>query len=184
MDRTVTRERHDAAAEEAGPGAPTGSVADATCALCAGRVDGGEAVPVRVDGVDGVDGGALCPYCASSLFDDADRADRTGTGGTGARGGTRPGRDAPVAPADGDGGGAAAVRWRPASAATDATGSGVLGTLVRGHYLSLSLLWAIHRTNVRLTERLIEEVDVQQLLVLAVVCSTLVWVAAVTPLGG
>lgn len=139
-----------------------------TCELCDQRVDQHEAVTVAVG-----DAGreTMCAFCAGSLFDDLEVGTGTATGDP-----VEPADDAdPVAPAerrDATGpASASAVSWEPERPRSS---SGVLGTLLRAHYLSLSLLWAIHRTNVRLTERVLEEVDVQLLATLTVVLSAFV----------
>jgi hypothetical protein len=144
------------------PGGSQPASGEATCELCDQRVERSEAVTVAVG-----DAGreTMCAFCAGSLFDDLE---------VDAAGGepVEPAGDAdPVAPAT-ESASASAVTWEP-----DRPGSaGLLGTLLRAHYLSLSLLWAIHRTNVRLTERVLEEVDVQLLATLTVVLSSVVLV--------
>ena len=97
----------------------------------------------------------LCAFCASSLFEDVD-LDAACTG----RGSERPATDDHRA---------AAVSWAPPPMEL---GTGLPGALVKTHVLSLSLLWAIHRTNVRMAERLIDEVDVELLAVLGTVLTT------------
>lgn len=139
----------------------------ATCALCEQRVSGAETVPVDVDGTRS---GTMCTFCASSLFEtdvaataeeDPSRVDVSG--GRGAE-----------AESAAEGTTAGDVRWSP-PAPSRARG-GLVGTLSRAHHRSLTLLWAIHRTNVRLAERVLDEVDVERLALAAIAASTLVWV--------
>jgi len=130
--------------------------AAATCELCDQRVAPEEAVTVDV-GSAGRE--TLCAFCAGSLFEDLEV---TPDGGVGRREQGAASAEEPGAPA---------VSWEPSS---PGRARGVTGALLRMHYLSLSLLWAIHRTNVRLTERVIEEVDVQLLAVLGLVLSSFV----------
>lgn len=139
---------------------PTGE-GSVACELCDQRVAPEEAVTVDV-GSAGRE--RLCTFCAESLFEDLEVT----PGGAVER---REPRDG-VAPAEESG--ASAVSWEPSA---PGSARGVTGTLLRMHYLSLSLLWAIHRTNVRLTERVIEEVDVQLLAVLGLVLSSFVLTA-------
>ncbi|MFB6125894.1 MAG: hypothetical protein ABEJ79_01140 [Halolamina sp.] len=160
------------------PTATETQTAEATvdCDLCDQTVVADEAVPVTVG-----DAGdeTLCSFCASSLFEDLDVAP---SGVEPADSGTDAGSasDSHVTPIAGDSGRAApatdddraaAVSWAPP--ALD-PGTGLAGAVVKMHVLSLSLLWAIHRTNVRITERLIDEVDVQLLAVLGTVLMTAV----------
>lgn len=133
--------------------------ASVACELCDQRVAPEEAVTVDVGGAGRE---TLCTFCAGSLFEDLEV---TPGGGVGRR-------DRGVAPAEESG--ASAVSWEPSP--SDGA-RGVTGTLLRMHYLSLSLLWAIHRTNVRLAERVLEEVDVQLLAVLGIVLSSFVLTA-------
>lgn len=73
---------------------------------------------------------------------------------------------------------ASAVSWTPSDVSAN---GGVLGTVISIHSLSLSLLWAIHRTNVRLIERFFDEVDVQMITILWLTLSTaLMMVATLT----
>jgi hypothetical protein len=81
-------------------------------------------------------------------------------------------RGARTAPTDGER--ARDVTWRPPR---DTRRGGLAGTFLQYHRLSLSLLWAIHRTNVRLIERTLDEVDTQTVLVLAMTLATLGTVA-------
>jgi hypothetical protein len=152
-------------------GSPPASGA-ATCELCDQRVEQGEAVTVAVG-----DAGreTMCAFCAGSLFDDLEVDADTGPAPVERADDADPvaptaGTDA-TAPATGAAS-ASAVTWEPDRPRS----RGALGTLLRAHYLSLSLLWAIHRTNVRLTERVLEEVDVQLLATLTVVLSSVVLV--------
>lgn len=134
---------------------PAGSAADSVaCQFCDQRVDPHETVSVSL-GDDGRER-EVCQFCVTALFDDwtatnaanaATDADDSGS----AR--DRPGVRSRAA------GRASDVSW----SAPRATGGGVLGALLRSQFASLSLLWAIHRTNVRLVERVLDEVDVQTL---------------------
>jgi len=130
------------------------ATAPPTCELCDQRVTPEQAVTVDVG-----DAGreTLCTFCAGSLFEDMEV---TPDGGVERR-------EREVAPAEEPE--ASAVTWEPSP---PGSARGVTGALLRMHYLSLTLLWAIHRTNVRLTERVLEEVDVQLLAVLGVVLSS------------
>ncbi|QSG02729.1 hypothetical protein [Natranaeroarchaeum sulfidigenes] len=132
------------------------------CPLCAQTVTRSELVEVSIG--DTTD--QLCAFCASSLFEDVE-APAPGEEPVARDVGSRP-ADRPVAPASTDSD-PSTVSWTP----TKPDRGGVLGTILTYHYLSLSLLWAIHRTNVRLIERVIEEVDVQLIAVLTLVLSTI-----------
>ncbi len=157
------------------------------CELCEQRVPPAEAVGVDVGGAGTA---TLCAFCADSLFDvDAGPAGSASDTGvvlpdrSDAAGGrtTETVREGEQVRAAGRGEGdatarrpASAVTWSPPAVRTD---GGLTGTLLGVHRLSLSLLWAIHRTNVRITERLIDEVDVELLAVLGTALSAVVAVA-------
>lgn len=132
------------------------------CPLCDQTVPHSELVEVSVG--DTTD--QLCAFCASSLFEDVD-APEPGEDPSPRDVGSTP-ADRAVAPASTDSD-PSTVSWAP----MQPDRGGVLGTILTYHYLSLSLLWAIHRTNVRLIERVIEEVDVQLIAVLTLVLSTI-----------
>lgn len=172
-------------ADPADPGAETGGAPGGTapeassvageaaaieCAFCEQRVPSREALAVDVGEAGRV---TVCAFCADSLFDGVDVA-------------ATPNPDAgrpPEPPAETDRGGgrtsvapgadehsASTIAWTP----TPPRGDGVAGALLQAHFLSLSLLWAIHRTNVRLVERVLEEVDVQLVTVLGLTLSAVV----------
>jgi hypothetical protein len=73
---------------------------------------------------------------------------------------------------------ASAITWGPP--AVEATG--LTSAILQAHLLSLTLIWAIHRTNVRLIERIIEEIDVETMVMLGLFLSTLTFIiVAQTP---
>lgn len=162
------------------------------CRVCGQTVRQDELVPVTMD--DGET--QLCTFCVSSLFDgEAAASDRieipvagadvaaVDTGG----GTTAADRDGGKTAADtGDGETAtdgragrrtanptraSAVSWSPPDVHT---GGGFFAGLVQLHALSLSLLWAIHRTNVRIAERILDEIDVTQVATLATTLTAVV----------
>ena len=94
----------------------------------------------------------VCVHCASSLFEDIDIEQLTGS-------------DTRSSTAGEDAGAASDVTWT----AQRPTQGGITGYLLQYHYLSLSLLWSIHQTNVRLFEQFLAEVDTDLLLVLGLV---------------
>ena len=128
-----------------------------TCELCEQSVASDETLTVET----GTDERALCVFCARSLFDI--------DGGTARVEGEPTEHTAPT-----DGERARDVTWRPPR---DTRRGGLAGALLQYHLLSLSLLWAVHRTNVRLIERVLDEVDTQTVLVLAMTLATLGTVA-------
>ncbi len=138
---------------------PTESTSDPTkCEFCDQRVATSETVPVSLG--DGRER-EVCEFCVAALFDVDDR-------------------HATGVPTDADdcdqsSGRAADVSW----SAPRAPRGGVLGALVRSQFAFLSLLWAVHRTNVRLVERVLDEVNIQTLVVLWLSLSTVALVALV-----
>lgn len=141
----------------------------AECTFCGQRVPAAEALAVEVGDAGQV---SVCAFCADSLFEDLDVAAAPGadagappdpTAGTG-----RERERTMVAP--GEERSASAVSWTPPRP----SGDGFAGAVLQAHFLSLSLLWAIHRTNVRLAERVLDEVDIQLVAVLGLTLAAVV----------
>ena len=146
---------------------------DATvgCELCEQTVPASEAVDVSIGSATTEH---VCGFCASSMFDDVEVD-------TQASGVTVSARETPqysdIAPATDDSR-ASVVTWGPPAVEANGLSSAILQT----HLLSLTLIWAIHRTNVRLIERVIEEIDVETMVMLGLFLSTLTFIiAAQTP---
>ncbi|MFB6117448.1 hypothetical protein [Halosegnis sp.] len=140
-----------------------------TCTLCAQSVPPEEMLTLETDH----DEQTLCVFCARSLFDaETGTAQVRGTDQAVIEPERTSDTQRDSAPATGER--ARDVTWAPPRPRrVDGLGE----TLVATHRLSLSLLWAIHRTNVRLLERLLDETDVQTLLVLIVTLATAATVA-------
>lgn len=143
---------------------------ETACRVCGQTVRQDELVPVTMD--DGET--QLCTFCVSSLFDsEAAASDRIEIPVVGAD--SRPDSDgASAAGADATATSpprASAVSWSPPDVRAS---GGFLAGLVQVHALSLSLLWAIHRTNVRIIERVLEELDVTQVVTLATTLTAVV----------
>ena len=102
----------------------------------------------------------VCRFCAASLFDDTDPAAFTASDHDTTRAGKS---DAPLS-------------WSPPRPRST---TGITGRLLQIHYLSLSVLWAIHRTNVRIFERILDEIDIQQVTLLAVMMVGMIGLAGV-----
>ncbi len=142
---------------------PTATTDHQECEFCGQPVDESELVTVSLDrGTTQT----MCAFCAASMFDDVDAEELTHSS-------TTPETTA-VAPATDDTR-ASAVSWSPPAVGST---SGLTGAFLRAHYLSLSLFWAVHRTNVRITERILEEIDVELVTVLVVVLSAMVALVA------
>lgn len=105
----------------------------------------------------------MCAYCASTFFDKADASDLMDSSDQTTRQPVE--KNNSSAPS--------AVDWK---ANKPASTSGITGKLLQIHYLSLSLLWAIHQTNVRIVEQVLDEVDIQQVLIIGMVLATTVTV--------
>ncbi len=137
------------------------------CAFCGQPVSDAEQTTVQLD-----DQGeqSICVYCAASLFEDIDAEALIEAEGNTSERSTQ-------APADDHR--ASAVSWSPP---TVKSSGGVMNTILRYHYLSLSLLWAIHQTNVRIIERILDEIDVQLITILFVVLSAMTTLAAILSL--
>ena len=136
---------------------------ETTCELCEQSVSPDETLTIETE----TDERTLCVFCARSLFDVEGGTARVE--GVSTAEGERAARTAPT-----DGERARDVTWRPPR---DTQRGGLAETFLQYHRLSLSLLWAIHRTNVRLIERVLDEVDTQTVLVLAMTLATLGTVA-------
>ena len=135
---------HEHAAEEQ----PRADVAETVrCSFCDQPVSRTETTHLQVGAAHS---DPVCVHCASSLFDDVDVEQLTAA-------------EAPSTETDTTAAGD--VSWD----ARRPTRGGITGYLLQYHYLSLSLLWSIHQTNVRLFERFLEEVDVDLLLVVGLV---------------
>jgi hypothetical protein len=142
---------------------------ETTCELCEQSVSPDETLTIETE----TDERTLCVFCARSLFDVE--------GGTArVEGFSTAEREQMVRTAPTDGERARDVTWRPPR---DTRRGGLAGTFLQYHRLSLSLLWAIHRTNVRLIERTLDEVDTQTVLVLAMTLGTVAMAALATVSG-
>jgi hypothetical protein len=159
------------------------------CALCEQEFMTDQLVTVSTT----VSDDSLCSYCADSLFDEFEQqtnagkqshsVDDTGpqyrSSDTNLDSSTISENPNPTSIEKSDQSRrASAVSWTPPRVGTN---GGVLGTILSIHSLSLSLLWAIHRTNVRLIERFFDEVDMQMITILWLTLSTaLMMVATLT----
>ena len=132
------------------------------CDLCEQSVDPERTLTVETD----ADDRTLCSFCARSLFDVESGPVRVDTSEN-----TEPERQ--LAPTEGER--ARDVAWRP----TRRRGDGLTGALLHYHRLSLSLLWAVHRTNVRLIERVLDDVDTQTVVTMGMLLATVTTVALV-----
>lgn len=155
---------------------PSGSSGTETvrCGFCDQTVPTDELVTIHIERTEHT----VCEFCAASLFENigpsqraeatADHPDSTdgvdaSAGGPTAEQTTTAGVDVAT-----QGGG---VSW---SAPRPRSTTGVVGSFLQLHYLSVSLLWAIHRTHVSLVEQVLEEVDIHQLMMLVVVVTAMI----------
>lgn len=118
----------------------------------------------------------FCRYCAASVFGDAD-AVSLGDGPRGIDADSHPRGDATA--------GRAAGRLRasddglipPTPDLGSGTGRGVGGTILAYHRASLAFLWRIHESQLRVTERLFDEVDVETVLLVGfVLAAVTAWI--------
>lgn len=149
------------------PGPTDSPVTTVGCALCDQSVPPSEAVDVSVGSAATE---RVCAFCASSMFDDVE-VDTEASGVTASRQQTRQYSD--IAPAP-DESRASAVSWAPPAVESN----GIVSAILQAHLLSLTLLWAIHRTNVRLIERVVDEVDIETIVLLGLFLSTLTFIIA------
>jgi len=160
------------------------------CALCEQEFAPSQLVAISTE----ISDDSLCPYCADSLFDESEQdqintqkelydddhaegthrlSDAILNSSAISENPTRNSHDNSDQSRR-----ASAVSWAPPRVGEN---EGVLGAILSIHSLSLSLLWAIHRTNVRLIERFFDEVDIQTLTILWLALSTaLLMVTTVT----
>lgn len=139
-----------------------------TCEFCGQHVARTETVTLSVS--DEVRQ-PVCTFCAASLFEDIDAEEiRTETGAPAQHTIHHENRAAQPK--------ASEVTWTPT---VPQRTTGTTGRLMRMHYFSLSLLWSIHQTNVRLFERILDEIDVQQVTVLVVLLMVVATLASVMP---
>lgn len=129
------------------------------CPSCGQTVHAGEMVTAVVGEMDR----EICQFCAATVFDEADpdaisHASHTPTQDSSAR---------------------VETSWTPPQPRST---TGITGRLLQLHHLSLSVLWAIHQTNVHIFERILDEINVQQVAVLTIMMIGMVGLAgAVTP---
>ncbi len=154
-------------ATSAQPDQPDGPSATVGCALCDQYVPPSEAVDISVGSATTEH---VCAFCASSMFDDVE-IDTEARGVTASRQHTP--RYSDIAPAQDDSR-ASTVSWAPPAVESN----GIVSALLQAHMLSLTLIWAIHRTNVRLIERVVDEVDIETIVLLGLFLSTLTFIIA------
>ena len=147
---------------------PTTAADRHECEFCGQPVAESELVTVSLEDESTQ---SMCVFCASSMFEDVDAEALTRSDSTAEAAST----DAIAPPEEKASTRASAVSWSPPAVES---ASGVTGTLLRAHYLSLSLFWAVHRTNVRIVERILDEIDVQLITVLVVVLSAMIALVA------
>lgn len=157
MSERQTQQLHDRGYETAGE-----------CQFCGQRVGPEETVPVTVDRDGDRRQKTFCRYCAESVFGDADAVSLgddsrvTGDDSRATGGGTE---RVPARRADTGGDGLVP----PAPELGDGSGRGVGGTLLAYHRASLAFLWRVHESQLRITERLFDEVDVETVLLVGFV---------------
>ncbi|QZA87537.1 hypothetical protein K0C01_06840 [Salinarchaeum sp. IM2453] len=127
-----------------------------TCEMCDQSISESEIVHLEVGNESSH---PMCAYCASTFFDKADASDLMDSSDQTIQQPVE--KNNSSAPS--------AVDWKPNEPAST---SGITGQLLQIHYLSLSLLWAIHQTNVRIVEQVLDEVDVQQVMIIGMVLAT------------
>lgn len=126
------------------------------CPSCNQMVPRTEMVTAEVGEMDR----EVCQFCAASLFDDTDPAAFAAS----ERDTTR--ESEPETP----------LSWTPPRPRST---TGLTGRMLQIHYLSLSVLWAIHRTNVRIFERILDEINVQQVAILAIMMIGMIGLAGI-----
>lgn len=130
------------------------------CAICDQTFERTETIDISASASNHE---SLCQYCAEGLFDIELSSEEVSA--------TQGHHSQQVSASDTSKKDASAVSWNlPRHRSYTNSES----SLMQMHYLSLSLLWAIHRTNVRLLEKILDNIDIQMISVLWLTLSTAV----------
>lgn len=145
------------------------------CSFCGQFSDADDRVPVTVSTTTGERRTAVCTLCVDSIFDvmglSLSEATDTATGRVSIGSPLRR-----VRPSE------AESEQRRSSESHRPTGGsltfpeprfdGLLGAILSYHYASLAFMWQLSVAQLRVVERIVEEVDVHQLLVISMVLTT------------